>query len=329
MENPVSSSWGSTNSRSEAENLTRVNLMRDGFQKDYDTLHKFIDMMKNAESMSVERYNDVVVEKHNESIGFLKTAIFQAQSNVLDEIARQREAATKTTFTYLKPRGPQQQLRGLDSETTVDDDESRSVSDYASSGEVEKCAAPGKTTAVDAEEVARAVKSVEYGNRFGVSVERPRPWPTQPEQAANATRKSINVAARKMPISGIQLVGEDTSDLPVENEGGPKLNAVPEQTRDPRTRDPRSYMETPKCVREAIKSNPGDLREAGSSSKIIQVSMNDATKAEDKERADRKSIPPNQIITSLRKVASRSMKIHEQWSFGKIYLSSWSTYTSF
>ena len=60
---------------------------------------------KTAEAMSIDDYNDRIIEKHNESVGFLKTAIFQAQSNVTDEIAKQREATTKAKFIYMRKNG--------------------------------------------------------------------------------------------------------------------------------------------------------------------------------------------------------------------------------
>merc|ERR1719193_1432698 len=55
--------------------------------------------------MSVDDFDDDLVESHNESIGFLKTAIFQAQNNVLGQIAKRRESKTKTKFTYMKKSG--------------------------------------------------------------------------------------------------------------------------------------------------------------------------------------------------------------------------------
>jgi len=97
-----SSSWGCGNFGSEAERLSKTNRVKEAFNKDYETLRKFIDMMQAAESMNVEDYNDVIIEKHNESVGYLKTAIFQAQSNVLDEVAKQRLVESKTKFRYLK-----------------------------------------------------------------------------------------------------------------------------------------------------------------------------------------------------------------------------------
>ena len=268
--------------------------MRESFQKDYDTLHKFIDMMKDAESMSVEGYHDVIVEKHNESIGFLKSAIFQAQSNVLDEIAKQREVASKTKFTYMKPRGPLPQARAFDHETAPEEDDSRSVSDYASSGEVERCAAADVTPSVEA---ARVVQTVENGNRFGVSIEQPRRRSFYPLPSG----MSINVAAKKMPVQGIHLVKESASGVLLESGGGQKHNGPP--------RDPRKL----ECDEKgAPKSIARDSIGLGSASKMIETTMKEAPKLDQEEKmphiAERKPIPPNQILSSLRKVASRSMQ---------------------
>lgn len=107
-----SSSWGCGNSGFEAERLSKTNRVKEAFNKDYDTLRKFIDMMQAAESLNVEDYNDVIIEKHNESVGYLKTAIFQAQSNVMDEVARQREVGSKTKFRYLKTSSGQKRQDG-------------------------------------------------------------------------------------------------------------------------------------------------------------------------------------------------------------------------
>ena len=267
--------------------------MRESFQKDYDTLHKFIDMMKDAESMSVEGYHDVIVEKHNESIGFLKSAIFQAQSNVLDEIAKQREVASKTKFTYMKPRGPLPQARAFDHETAPEEDDSRSVSDYASSGEVERCAAADVTPSVEA---ARVVQTVENGNRFGVSIEQPRRRSFYPLPSG----MSINVAAKKMPVQGIHLVKESASGVLLESGGGQKHNGPP--------RDPRKLECDEKGAPKSIARDPRGL---GSAGKMIETTMKEAPKPDQEEKTQRqakgKPTPPHQILSSLRKAASRSM----------------------
>ena len=98
MANRVCSSCGSTSSESDE----RKKRITESFDKDYHMLHKFLEMMRSAESNIVDDFNDKIIEKHAESISFLKTAIFQAQSNVTDEIVRQREATAKTQFVCLK-----------------------------------------------------------------------------------------------------------------------------------------------------------------------------------------------------------------------------------
>lgn len=101
--------------------------------KDFEALHDFIDMMKAAEEMNVDAFDDAVMEKHDESVCFLKTAIWDAQTKVMDEIARRRKANIRTKFVSLDKSENSYPKRGIlkvsyvSDNPSVDESEVRSV----------------------------------------------------------------------------------------------------------------------------------------------------------------------------------------------------------